>query len=159
MTEIIGVRFKSGGKQYYFDPKGTPVAEGQGVIVETTRGTEFGQCVQGNTPIDEMELTAPLRPVVRPAGPEDLITLEKNRELFDFFRYMIRFRLEHPAIRRELPEAEYDPAARTLCIRRGIRPREGKRKRGEATRWGRARRSRWRIWSRISASTMPVSVR
>ena len=31
--------------------------------------------------------------------------LEKNRELFDFFRYMIRFRLEHPAIRRELPDA------------------------------------------------------
>ena len=33
MTEIIGVRFKSGGKQYYFDPKGLQVALGQGVIL------------------------------------------------------------------------------------------------------------------------------
>ena len=31
--------------------------------------------------------------------------LEKNRELFDFFRFMIRFRLAHPAIRKELPGA------------------------------------------------------
>ena len=48
--------------------------------METNRGQEYAQCVQGNTMIDEIELTAPLRPVVRPAGPEDLITLEKNRE-------------------------------------------------------------------------------
>ena len=35
MTEIISVRFRSGGKQYYFDPNGTQFQEGQGVIVET----------------------------------------------------------------------------------------------------------------------------
>ena len=38
MTEIIGVRFKAGGKQYYFDPKGLTVSEGQSVIVETGKG-------------------------------------------------------------------------------------------------------------------------
>ena len=42
MTEIIGVRFKSGGKQYYFDPKGIQVEPGQGVIVETAKGGRSG---------------------------------------------------------------------------------------------------------------------
>ena len=57
MVEIISVRFKEGGKHYYFNPNGAQFQPGEGVIVETTRGTEFGECVQGNTPIDEMELT------------------------------------------------------------------------------------------------------
>ena len=80
MVEIISVRFKEGGKHYYFNPNGEQFQPGEGVIVETTRGTEFGQCVQGNTPIDEMELTAPLRPVLRRATPEDELTREKNKE-------------------------------------------------------------------------------
>ena len=41
MVEIIGVRFKSGGKQYYFDPAGLEVQPGQGVIVETSRGMDY----------------------------------------------------------------------------------------------------------------------
>ena len=80
MVEIISVRFKEGGKHYYFNPNGEQFQPGEGVIVETTRGTEFGECVQGNTPIDEMELTAPLRPVLRRATPEDELTREKNKE-------------------------------------------------------------------------------
>ena len=80
MIEIISVRFKNGGKQYYFNPNGIQFQEGDGVIVETTRGQEYAQCVQENTMIDEIELTAPLRPVVRPATPEDGETVKKNRE-------------------------------------------------------------------------------
>ena len=80
MIEIISVRFKSGGKQYYFNPNGISFQEGDGVIVETTRGQEYAQCVQGNTMIDEIELTAPLRPVVRLATPEDADMVEKNKE-------------------------------------------------------------------------------
>ena len=80
MIEIISVRFKSGGKQYYFNPNGIQFQEGDGVIVETTRGQEYAQCVRGNTMIDEIELTAPLRPVVRLATAEDAGMVEKNRE-------------------------------------------------------------------------------
>ena len=48
--------------------------------METTRGQEYAQCVRGNTMIDEIELTAPLRPVVRPATGADLAAMEQNRE-------------------------------------------------------------------------------
>lgn len=80
MVEIISVRFKSGGKQYYFNPDGKQFKLGDGVIVETSKGTEYGECVMANSMIDEMELIAPLRPVVRVATEEDKATVERNRE-------------------------------------------------------------------------------
>ena len=80
MVEIISIRFKSCGKEYYFNPNGLSFQVGDGVIVETSRGTEYAQCVRGNSMIDEIELTAPLRPVVRKATPEDLRTVERNKE-------------------------------------------------------------------------------
>ena len=80
MTEIIGVRFKSGGKQYYFDPRGQHVDEGQGVIIETSRGLEYGECVQSNTMVEDEAVVQPLRPLVRIATQKDLDTVAKNRE-------------------------------------------------------------------------------
>ena len=80
MLEIIGVRFKEGGKQYFFDPQGIQVQEGQDVIVETSRGLEYGQCVQANREVKEEAVIQPLRPLVRIATEEDKKTLEKNKE-------------------------------------------------------------------------------
>ena len=80
MTEIIGVRFKSGGKQYYFDPRGQQVSPGQGVIIETSRGLEYGECAQGNTMVEDEAVVQPLRPLVRIATDKDLETVAKNHE-------------------------------------------------------------------------------
>ena len=103
MVEIISVRFKEGGKHYYFNPNGAQFQPGEGVIVETTRGTEFGECVQGNTPIDEMELTAPLRPVLRRATPEDELTREKEAKALEICQQKI---LEH-GLEMKLVDAEW----------------------------------------------------
>ena len=80
MTEIISVRFKSGGKEYYFNPNGMQFQPGDNVIIETARGVEFGECTQGNSFVDEMTLVSPLRPVLRAATPEDVQTLEQNKK-------------------------------------------------------------------------------
>ena len=80
MVEIISIRFKNGGKEYYFNPNGEQFQVGEGVIVETSRGMEFAQCVRGNSMVEELELTAPLRPVVRKATAEDVRLVERNRE-------------------------------------------------------------------------------
>lgn len=80
MTEIIGVRFKDGGKVYYFNPNGVPVQVGQHVIIETSKGIEFGECALANTMVDEMELIAALRPMLRIATEEDLKRVEANRQ-------------------------------------------------------------------------------
>ncbi len=79
MTEIIGVRFKGGGKQYYFDPKGVRVEDGQGVILETSRGPEYALCSQGNTMVEDDAVVQPLRPVIRLATDRDLETVTQNK--------------------------------------------------------------------------------
>ena len=75
MTTIIGVRFKSNGKMYYFDPQGLEIAPGTGVIVETARGVEYGDCVQGNTDVPDQQVVQPLKRVVRVATETDMKTL------------------------------------------------------------------------------------
>jgi len=80
MTEIIGVRFKSAGKIYYFDPNGVHVQKGQNVIVETVRGTECGEVVVAGRYIDEKEWNQPLKPVLRIATDADVEQMRRNRE-------------------------------------------------------------------------------
>lgn len=48
MTEVIGVRFKKVGKVYYFDPDGKKFEENQAVVVETSRGMEYGEVAMPN---------------------------------------------------------------------------------------------------------------
>ena len=107
MTEIIAVRFKSGGKQYYFSPNGLQFKEGDGVVVETSRGIELGECVQANTMVDEMELLAPLRPVVRAATAEDVRTAEKNREKQAKAMAVCQEKIAEHGLDMKLVDAEY----------------------------------------------------
>lgn len=107
MVEIISVRFKSGGKQYYFNPNGEVFQPGEGVIVETSRGVEYGECTQGNTPIDEMELTAPLRPVLRRATEEDEKVRERNKEKEAKAFQICQEKIAQHGLEMKLVEAEY----------------------------------------------------
>ena len=107
MVEIIGVRFKSGGKQYYFDPAGLEVQPGQGVIVETSRGLEYGECAQGNTQVEEETVVQPLRPLVRIATEEDEKTVEKNREKDPKAFQICQEKIAAHGLEMKLVEAEY----------------------------------------------------
>ena len=107
MVEIIGVRFKSGGKQYYFDPAGLEVQSGQGVIVETSRGLEYGECAQGNTQVEEETVVQPLRPLVRIATEEDEKTVEKNREKEAKAFQICQEKIAAHGLEMKLVEAEY----------------------------------------------------
>ena len=79
MTEVIGVRFNKVSKIYYFDPNGHKANLGDGVIVETARGTEFGTVAIVNREVKDEELVAPLKPIIRIATREDYNTLENNK--------------------------------------------------------------------------------
>ena len=107
MIEIIGVRFKSGGKQYYFDPQGLEVEEGQGVIVETARGVEFGWCAKANSYVSDDRITQPLRPVLRLATQEDEETLEKNKEKEKRAFAICQEKIAAHGLDMKLVEAEY----------------------------------------------------
>lgn len=79
MTEVIGVRFKPAGKIYYFSPGSEKIESGSHVIVETSRGVEYGSVVYGNTQVSEKSIVSPLKTVIRLATPEDDKTIEENK--------------------------------------------------------------------------------
>ncbi len=80
MITIIGVRFKKAGRIYYFDPDGEQLCCGQGVIVETVRGVEYGKVVIANKLIREEEAVSPVRKIIRVATERDEEILEYNKE-------------------------------------------------------------------------------
>lgn len=79
MTEIIGVRFKRGGKIYYFQPDDEELNVGEFVIVETIRGTECGEIVIGRREISDDEINHELKTIIRKATKEDLERVEENK--------------------------------------------------------------------------------
>ena len=107
MTEIIGVRFKDGGKLYYFNPNGVQVQAGQHVIIETSKGIEFGECALANTMIDEMELIAALRPMLRVATEEDYAQVKANQEKEKKAFQICQDKIAEHKLEMKLVEAEY----------------------------------------------------
>ncbi len=85
-VEVVGVRFKSSEKTYYFDPVRQNYQKGSYVIVETARGLEYGEVSLSNTFVTEKDIVSPLRPVVRAATEADkkhnLENKEKEKQAF-----------------------------------------------------------------------------
>lgn len=79
MITVIGVRFRTAGKIYYFDPENKVFQKGQFVIVETARGLEYGEVVQANKEIDKVEIIHPLKKVTRLATEEDSEKVKQNK--------------------------------------------------------------------------------
>ena len=77
---IIGVRFKKAGKIYYFDPAGNDFETGDGVIVETVRGVEYGTVALANREISGKDLTTPIKKIMRPATERDRQVAEENKQ-------------------------------------------------------------------------------
>ena len=77
---VAGIRFRTGGKTYFFAPGALTCEVGKHAIVETARGLEFGEIYIGNRMVDESLVVQPLRPVVRIATEEDIAHNAENCE-------------------------------------------------------------------------------
>ncbi len=80
MINVIGVRFRTAGKVYFFDPKNLSFKRGDHVIVETARGVEYGTVVMPATNVENEKVIQPLKPVIRKATEEDTKIESNNRE-------------------------------------------------------------------------------
>ncbi len=91
--EVIGVQFRASGKSYYFDPKGKKVHVGDRVVVETSRGPEFGEVTAKNHAVRKSVVTTPLRPLIRTATEADTAqnaeNSQKEQEAFDICKERI----------------------------------------------------------------------
>ena len=79
MIKVVGIKFKNGGKLYYFSPKqGETYARNMPVIVETAKGTEYAWVAYPEKEIEESEVVSPLKPIVRIATQKDKDTYAAN---------------------------------------------------------------------------------
>lgn len=79
MVSVVGVRFRKNGKIYHFSPNGLELSAGDNVIVETSRGLEFGTVASVPKEIRESKTTESLKPVIRLAAEEDIKKMTANR--------------------------------------------------------------------------------
>ncbi|MBR2955632.1 MAG: stage 0 sporulation family protein [Clostridia bacterium] len=107
MAIIVGIKFKNGNKVYYFDPKDVLFDEGDGAIVETARGQEFGTVVITNKEVEEKDIVQPLKPVIRKATAEDVKKMEKNLADKDHALKVIREKVADMGLQMKLVDAEY----------------------------------------------------
>ena len=107
MTKVIGVRFRTAGKVYFFDPLQLEIKRGDHVIVETARGIEFGTVVAGVHEVEDDKVIQPLKPVMRIAGERDIeqeaANKEKEKEAFKICKEKI---LKH-GLEMKLVNVEY----------------------------------------------------
>jgi len=78
VTQVVGVRFKKAGKVYYFAPGTTGVTKNDHAIVETARGIEYGEVATEVKEVEDKDLVAPLKPIIRKGTQEDALKVEEN---------------------------------------------------------------------------------
>ncbi len=105
MAITVGVRFRHNGKIYDFDPGKLVLLPGEGVMVETARGVEFGKVARANR--ESGTPAQALRPVLRRANAEDLQRVEENERKEREAIRICRERIATHGLDMKLVDAEY----------------------------------------------------
>lgn len=107
MTKVIGVRFRTAGKVYFFDPGKFEVRQGDHVIVETARGIEYGTVIGAPREVEDDKVVQPLKSVLRIANKKDdeQDASNKQREK-DAFKICLEKIRKH-GLQMKLIDAEY----------------------------------------------------
>lgn len=106
MVTIVGVKFNHSCKVYYFDPKGEDYKEGEGVIVDTARGTEYGVIAVANKQVEESEVFQPLKPITRRASKKDAQKVEENEKKLPKILETARLEVEKSGLEMKITGAE-----------------------------------------------------
>ncbi len=107
MPKVVGVRFRRAGKIYYFDPGRLDLVAGTGVIVETSRGLEFGEIVLPNKDVSDEGIVPPLRLVCRVATEADHKQLVENRQKEKEAMHICLEKIEKHRLEMKLVDVEY----------------------------------------------------
>src|SRR5699024_1089222 len=107
MIEVIGVRFKEVGKIYYFDPNHIDINKDDFVIVETSRGIEFGKVVIAGKNVSEEDVVLPLKKVMRLATEKDMAIVRENKRLAEEAFVVGREKITEHKLDMKVIEVEY----------------------------------------------------
>ena len=107
MAEVVGIKFKNSGKVYYFNPSKMKLKKGEGTIVETARGIEYGKVVSEPKDVPEEKIVQPLKPILRRATPEDEARVSKNEEKIPAAMKLAAEKIAQGGLKMKLIDAEF----------------------------------------------------
>lgn len=107
MKKVVGVRFRTAGKVYYFDPLEMDIKRGSHVIVETARGVEYGTVVGDIKEVEDDKVVSPLKPVLRLATEKDDEQEKKNKEKEKSAFKICLEKIQKHGLEMKLIDAEY----------------------------------------------------
>ena len=107
MVKIIGVKFNHSCKIYYFDPKDMEFKKGEGVIVETVRGTEYGKVVIENKEVPDDTIVQPLKPVTKKASKKDEEKIEEHEKKIPWVIDVAQKEIEKCGLDMKIVDAEF----------------------------------------------------
>mgnify|MGYP004520013123 FL=1 len=107
MAEVVGIKFKNSGKVYYFNPCKMKLKKGEGTIVETARGIEYGKVVSEPKDVPEEKIVQPLKPILRRATPEDEARVSKNEEKIPAAMKLAAEKIAQRGLKMKLIDAEF----------------------------------------------------
>ena len=107
MTEVISVKFKDGGKEYYFDPAGHKVKTGDRIIVEMQSGKEIGTVAKTVHPVNDDDIVKPLCKMLRIANQKDFDRIEENHKKEAEAFKICEKKIENHSLEMKLVNVEY----------------------------------------------------
>ncbi len=107
MPKVVGVKFKNTSKAYWFSAGNFTYTEGQGVIVETAKGNEFGTVAFLPKEVSEDEIVSPLKPVVRLATEKDLQRIKEFESRREDTMRKVSEKIESSGLEMRLTDVEY----------------------------------------------------
>lgn len=81
MYEVVGIKFDSSNRLYFFDTNSLKLNKGDEVVVETEKGIQFGIVAIAKKNIEEKDIQTPLKKIIRLANKEDIKQKKINDDL------------------------------------------------------------------------------
>jgi cell fate regulator YaaT (PSP1 superfamily) len=108
MVKVVGIKFKNGGKLYYFAPKaGDKYERNMPVVVETARGLEYAWVAYPDREVTDDEIVSPLKPVIRIATQKDTEFYESCQEKRPQAMQICREKIIKHGLEMKLVDCEY----------------------------------------------------
>ena len=107
MAEVVGIKFKHSGKVYFFNPVKMALKKGDGVIVETARGVEYGKVLTPPGEVSDDKIVQPLKPIMRRATPEDEARVKRNEAKVGDAMKLANEKIEARGLKMKLIDAEF----------------------------------------------------
>ncbi len=107
MQTVVGVRFKKAGKIYYFNPGRLEVTAGDAVIVETSRGVEYGKVVLGPREVEDSAAPSPVKLIQRIATEADTARVAENKQKEQEAFAICEKKIAEHALSMKLVDVEY----------------------------------------------------